>query len=83
MTWRGVRRAARDLASAWLDAEPEEISVEISVAAPDDVVQLIRDSDKAEADIVQWLVAPEALPFAARLHTHSATRAIRWRLQPQ
>lgn len=45
-TFRGVRRAASDLASAWLDVDPSEIAVEISVETPDDIVQLPREPGK-------------------------------------
>ena len=47
-TFRCIRRAASDLASAWLDVDPAEIALEISVVAPDEVVQLVRASDQAE-----------------------------------
>lgn len=49
-TFRGIRRAASDLASAWLDVDPAEISLEISVDAPDEIVQLVRASDQAEEE---------------------------------
>ncbi|MFS0715445.1 hypothetical protein ABC195_16505 [Microbacterium sp. 2P01SA-2] len=49
-TFRGIRRAANDLASAWLDVEPDQVAVEITVAAPDEIVELVRASDKAEEE---------------------------------
>ena len=49
-TYRGITKAARDLASAWLDVEPVEVDVQVSVAAPDNIVQMIRESDEAEEE---------------------------------
>lgn len=49
-TFRGVSKAARDLASAWLDVEPADVEVSIAVDAPDTIVQMIRESDQAEEE---------------------------------
>lgn len=49
-TFRGVAKAARDLASAWLDVEPADVEVSIAVDAPDTIVQMIRESDQAEEE---------------------------------
>ncbi|KJQ52616.1 hypothetical protein RS85_03509 [Microbacterium sp. SA39] len=49
-TFRGVSKAARDLASAWLDVEPAEVEVAVAVDAPDNIVQMIRESDRAEEE---------------------------------
>lgn len=49
-TYRGIEKAARDLASAWLDVEPEDVTVDVTVEAPDNIVQMIRASDEAEEE---------------------------------
>lgn len=49
-TFRAVNKAASDLASVWLDVEPTEVAVTVSVVVPDDVVQMINDSEQAEAE---------------------------------
>ncbi|WP_460535337.1 hypothetical protein [Humibacter ginsengiterrae] len=50
LTYRGVKRAASDLASVWLDVEPHEIEVDVVIEAPNDVVELITQSNLAAAE---------------------------------
>lgn len=50
LTFRGIGRAASDLASAWLDVDPAEISVTISIEAPDDIAQLAQAAAAAEEE---------------------------------
>lgn len=49
LTFRGVKKAASDLASVWLDVEPSEVEVTVTVEAPTAIVQLVTESNDANA----------------------------------
>lgn len=70
LTFRGVKKAASDLASAWLDMEPSEIEVDLTVNVPDSVVQMIAESNDAMA------TGEAAIARADRLRREAA-RALR------
>lgn len=70
LTFRGVKKAASDLASAWLDKEPSEIEVAAQIGAPDSVAQMITESNEAMA-------AGEAAIARADKLRREAARALR------
>lgn len=49
LTFRGVKKAASDLAAVWLDVEPSELEVTVTVEAPSAIVQLVTESNDANA----------------------------------
>lgn len=48
-TFRGVDKAARELAAAWLDVDVSEVVVSVAVDAPAAIVQLVNEAAEAEA----------------------------------
>lgn len=50
LTFRGIKKAASDLASVWLDVDPSEVEINIEIDAPSNIVQLITDSNDATAE---------------------------------
>lgn len=46
---RGIDAAARDLAAVWLDADPDEIVVDVSIEIPDNITDMWREGIDAEA----------------------------------
>lgn len=70
LTFRGIRKAASDLASAWLDADPSDVEVDVAVDAPSNVVQLLAESSEATA-------AGEAAIERADKLRREAVRALR------
>lgn len=47
-TYRGIEKAAHELAAAWLDVDDVAVTVVVHVVIPDDVAQLWSDSSAAE-----------------------------------
>ena len=50
LNYRGISKAASDLASVWLDVEPVDVHVDIAIEAPDNVVELLMQSRTAAAE---------------------------------
>lgn len=50
LTYRGIAKAASDLASVWLDVEPADVDIDIVIEAPDNIVELITQSKTAAAE---------------------------------
>lgn len=48
ITARGIEKAARELAAAWLDVAEDEVNVSVEVQAPEEVAQLWRAGVAAE-----------------------------------
>lgn len=61
VTVKSIPAEARDLAAVWLDVEPTEIHVQVTVEVPDEVRQMWEDGGAAEAE------AREAVQRAAAL----------------
>jgi len=66
LNYRGIPKAASDLASVWLDVEPGDVDVDIAIDAPDNIVELITQSRAAAAK------AAEAEETADRLRREAA-----------
>ncbi|PPG28649.1 hypothetical protein C5E10_13790 [Pseudoclavibacter sp. RFBG4] len=49
-TWRGVAKAAHELASVWLDVEPSEVDVTVRIDAAESVTKLWAEGIAAEAE---------------------------------
>lgn len=47
--FRGIAKAAHDLAAVWLDVEPEEVEVNVTVVVPESISQMVTESNEAEA----------------------------------
>jgi hypothetical protein len=69
-TWRGVRRAATELAAAWLDVDESDVDVTVEVRAPEAVMGLWRQGAEAE------VAARAAVEHAAAIR-REAVRALR------
>lgn len=70
LNYRGISKAASDLASVWLDVEPVDVDVDVAIEAPDNIVQMITQSKAAAAE------AEEAAATADRLR-REAVRELR------
>lgn len=70
LTFRGIKKAASDLASVWLDVEPTDVEVDIVIDAPSRVMQLLAESNDATA------AGEAAIERADRLRREAA-RALR------
>jgi hypothetical protein len=69
-TWRGVQKAATELAAAWLDMDEADVRVTVEVHAPQAVTDLWQRGAEAEA-------AARAAVEAAALMRRQAVRALR------
>ena len=47
-TFRAIDRAARELATAWLDMDDDAVMVDVNVIIPEDIARLWRDGSAAE-----------------------------------
>lgn len=50
LNYRGISKAASNLAAVWLDVAPHDIDVDITVEAPDNIAELIEQSKTAAAE---------------------------------
>lgn len=48
-TYRGISKAATELATAWLDVNENAVSVDVEVVIPDDIAQMWKAGTNAEA----------------------------------
>lgn len=61
LSFRGVRKSAIDLASAWLDLEPADVDIALTVEPPSDVVSLLDQSRRAAAEAEAAIARADAL----------------------
>lgn len=70
LNYRGISKAAYDLAAVWLDVAPHDVDVDVTIEAPDNIVDLIKQSKTAAAE------ADAAAALADRLR-REAVRELR------
>lgn len=70
LNYRGISKAAYDLAAIWLDVAPHDVDVDVTIEAPDNIVGLITQSKTAAAE------AEAAAALADRLR-REAVRELR------
>lgn len=73
-TYRGIEKAAHDLAAAWLD-DDSAVAVDVEVDVPDEIAKLWRDGKEAEE-------TSRAAQARAVVLRRSAVRALRARGYP-
>ena len=66
LNYRGISKAAYDLAAVWLDVAPHDVDVDVTIEAPDNIVDLIKQSKTAAAE------ADAAAALADRLRREAA-----------
>lgn len=50
LNYRGISKAAYDLASIWLKVAPHDVDVDVTIEAPDNILELITQSKNAAAE---------------------------------
>lgn len=70
LNYRGISKAAYDVAAVWLDVAPHDVDVDVTIEAPDNIVGLITQSKTAAAE------AEAAAALADRLR-REAVRELR------
>lgn len=61
VTVKSIPTEARDLAAVWLDVDPSEVDVQVTVEVPDEVRQMWEDAVAAEAEARKAVQSAAAL----------------------